>query len=125
MTSHISSRPNGKKPKSSPEARKLIRAVLKQCGGNQREAARRLRLPNQAQLRKMLNGTIRDTPAMHAALMRARKRAERAWAMERPAPPKPVVCVEQVREALRRIRYKIDALDYLLKGEDSDEAKGL
>lgn len=78
-------RTGGKTPqilKSSPEARKLIKATLKKCKGNQHEAARRLRLANQSQLRKMLNGTLRDTPAMRAALKRADARARRAWLME-------------------------------------------
>src|SRR5258707_12707571 len=70
--------------KSSLVARRLIRATLKRCkNGSQHEAARRLRLPNQAQLRKMLRGEIRDTPAMKAALARADMRAARAWAFEK------------------------------------------
>lgn len=66
--------------KSSAAARRLIRAALKRHG-SQRAAARALGLPNQAQLSKMLAGTIRDTPAMRAALARADARAKRAWAM--------------------------------------------
>lgn len=97
--------------------------MLKQCKGNQHAAARRLQLPNQAQLRKMLNGDMRDTPAMRAALMRAKKRADRAWAMER-EDMKPVVCADQVRAELRVIINKAEALIYLLKGDDSTEARG-
>lgn len=66
--------------KSSREARRLIRAVVKQAG-SQRKGARVLRLPTQAQLVRMLHGQIRDTPAMKAALERANRRAQRAWAM--------------------------------------------
>jgi len=123
MKSHINTRATPKTPKSSPEARRLIRSVLKQAKGNQSEAARRLRLPNQGQLYKMLNGLMKDTPAMKAALMRAKKRAERAWAMER-EDVKPVVCADQVRAELRNIAHKIEALEYLLKGDDSTEASG-
>jgi hypothetical protein len=97
--------------------------MLRQSKGNQSEAARRLRLPNQAQLIQMLNGTLHDTPAIKAALMRAKKRAERAWAMER-EDVKPVLCADQVRAELRAIVRKIEALEYLLKGDDSTEARG-
>jgi hypothetical protein len=78
MKSHITSHQDGKGRKSSQKARRLIEAVVKQCGGNEREAARRLQLPNHAQLRKMRRGQIGDTPAMRAALLRAEERARRA-----------------------------------------------
>jgi hypothetical protein len=65
--------------KSSREARRLIRAAVKQVH-SQRGAARLLRLTTQAQLVKMLHGQIRDTPAMKAALARANLRAKKAWA---------------------------------------------
>lgn len=69
-----------KKLKSSPAARKLIRAALRRTKGNQSAAARLLRLPNQSQLWKMLHGAMKDTPAMQAALKRAEQRSKRAWA---------------------------------------------
>lgn len=64
--------------KSSPEARRLIRAALRR-GKTLREAARLLGLPNHAQMAAMLSGRLRDTPAMRAELMRAKQRADRAW----------------------------------------------
>lgn len=73
-------RSNRKKMKSSLAARRLIRAAVKHTG-SQRKAARWLGLPTQAQLVKMLHGQLRDTPAMRAALKRADRRAQRAWAM--------------------------------------------
>ncbi len=74
---------NRRSPKSSLRARRLIRATLRHCQNNQHAAARALRLPNQAQLRRMLRGEIPDTPAMQAALVRADARAARAWSLEK------------------------------------------
>jgi hypothetical protein len=75
------------KLKSTPAARRLIRAALKRCGNSQRAAARLLRLPNAAQLNKMMRGLIGDTPSMKAALRRADDRARRAWRMIPADPP--------------------------------------
>src|SRR3972149_1466653 len=69
--------PRPRKQKTSLAARRLIRSALR--GRTQRQAARLLHLPNQAQLRRMLTGEIADTPAMRAALARARARAPRAF----------------------------------------------
>lgn len=71
------------RPKSSEKARRLIRATLRRCKNNQSAAARALRLPNQGQLRKMLLGTLKDTPEMKAAIVRANVRAKRAWSFEK------------------------------------------
>jgi hypothetical protein len=65
-------------PKSSPEARRLIRAALRRHK-TQARAARALGLPSQAQLSRMLSGDLADTPEMKAALKRADARAARAW----------------------------------------------
>lgn len=72
--------------KSSKEARKLINAALKKsCDYTEdgkpsvREAARILHLPNHAQLIKMKNGLIKDTPAMKIEIARADERARKAW----------------------------------------------
>lgn len=74
--------------KSSPEARKLIKAALRESRKytknkkpSARIAARLLRLPNHGQLMKMKDGLIRDTPAMEAAKQRAANRANRAYYM--------------------------------------------
>src|SRR3990172_9354119 len=69
--------PRPRKQKTSLAARRLIRSALR--GRTQRQAARLLHLPNQAQLRRMLTGEIADTPAMRAALDRAQARAQRAF----------------------------------------------
>jgi hypothetical protein len=68
-----------KRLKSSLTARKLIRVALERHHNNQSAAARALRLPNQAQLYRILHGLIRDTPAMRAAIARAKERARRAY----------------------------------------------
>src|SRR3989304_5055575 len=67
-----------KRLKSSRRARELIRCALARYG-SQRKAARALGLTNQAQLHRMLHGLIRDTPAMKAAIVRAKERARRAY----------------------------------------------
>jgi hypothetical protein len=103
----------------------LIRAVLRRTGGNQSKAARLLRLPNQAQLRKMMLGEIGDTPAMRAALLRAKKRAARAWSLEREAAQQPALCLDQVRAELRSIVRRLEAIQHLLQGHDSTEATGM
>lgn len=72
-----------KTPKSTPEARRLIRAAMKKFK-SERAAARALGLPNQAQLNKMRRGLIGDTPAMKIALKRAEERARRAWKFQLP-----------------------------------------
>lgn len=68
-----------KRLKSSVTARRLIRVALEKRHGNQSAAARALGLPNQAQLYRMLHGLIKDTPAMKAAIARAKERAWRAY----------------------------------------------
>lgn len=100
--------------KSSLAARRLIRATLKRCPrGSQHEAARRLRLPNQAQLRKMLHGEIRDTPAMKAALARADARAARAWAFEK-ADERQAVDALLVLESVVRLERELAMLKALV-----------
>ncbi len=70
--------------KSTPEARRLIRAVMRRRATRTvRSAAHALRLANHMQLVRMRDGSIRDTPEMKAALARADARAKRAWAGER------------------------------------------
>lgn len=114
-----------KTPKSSEAARRLIRAALARTNGNQRQAALLLRLPNHAQMRKMLAGTIRDTPAMRAALARADARAKRAWALiPPPSPTAPPVDRQLVLTGLGEVKRKLDALAYVVKGDDSQEAHG-
>jgi len=67
---------NGKM-RSSPQARRLIRAYVKKYK-SQHKAAKRLNM-TQAQLNGMLSGRLRDNAAMQVALSRADERARRAW----------------------------------------------
>ena len=75
-----------KHPKSSTAARRLIRSALRRCG-SERAAARALGLSNNVVLHKMLIGTLKDTPAMQAALRRADRRAHLAWSFRREINP--------------------------------------
>ena len=115
MARHIvrpRSRKNGSGPKSSPEARSLIQAVIGRKPNQRplREAARLLQLPNHAQMIKMLSGKMKDTPAMKAALRRADKRAERAWRNVNAAPQQHVdeaaltVVVEELECILKYLK---------------------
>lgn len=65
------------KMRSSPEARRLIRAYIK-CYKTQHQAAKALHM-TQAQLHGLLSGRLKDTPAIKIALDRADARAKRAW----------------------------------------------
>ncbi len=69
-----------KNPKSSAAARRLIEAYVK-VHKTERTAAKKLGLKNHAQLGRMRRGEMRDTPEMKAALIKADKRAKRAWAL--------------------------------------------
>jgi|SRR3989304_573079 len=74
-----------KRRKISRAARDLMRAALKRHKGNQSRAARALGLPNSAQFFRMWHGIIVETPAMKAAVIRARERARAAFLFVRPA----------------------------------------
>lgn len=76
LTPLVKKAKNGKM-RSSPEARRLIRAYVTRYG-SQHKAAQHLHM-TQAQLNGMLTGRLRDTPAMKIALDRADARAKRAW----------------------------------------------
>lgn len=65
------------KMRSSPEARRLIRAYIKHYK-TQRQAANALHM-TQAQLCGLLNGRLKDTSAIKVALDRADARARKAW----------------------------------------------
>jgi len=92
--------PKTRKPAlSSTEARKLIASAVKRYK-SEVKAARALGLPNQAQLSKMRRGLIRDTPAMKAALVRARSRARRAFLLVPPPKVDQVVDPSQLKVVL-------------------------
>ena len=93
----------------SPEARKLILATLKKCKGSESAAARVLRLPVRSQLGRMLRGEMRETPAMKAAVIRAKARAadaaRKAFVMDRSDCG--LVEIEQLRKKLDEILVEI------------------
>lgn len=113
MAKSINAPKRGKRLKSSLAARRLIRAALERHHDNQSAAARALGLPNQAQLYRMLHGLIHDTPAMQAAIVRAKERARRAYHF---IPPErgdngPVIDRSELRvivEQLRRLLARVD-----------------
>ncbi len=102
-------RPN---PKSSPEARRLIRAALRRHK-TQARAQRALGLPSQAQLSRMLSGALADTPAMKAALARANARARRAWAFAKDD-EQPAVDGALVLESVERLERELAVLKALV-----------
>lgn len=63
--------------RSSAEARRLIRAYIKDYG-SEHKAAKALHM-TQAQLNGLKSGRLKDTPAIKVALDRADARAKRAW----------------------------------------------
>lgn len=111
---HIKHRPKVKRGTRpiSPEARRLIRIALRRCKGSQRGAARLLGLANNLQLMRMLRGEMAETPAMHAAVIRARERARRAFAWQRPQVPQ--VDLDRMRELLKDTRWLIEVLEHML-----------
>ncbi len=107
-----------KRPKSSLAARKLIRAALKRHG-TLRAAAKALRLPTHGQLQKMLSGEIRDTPAMKAALARARARARRAFYLVREE-GSAHGDVAHVCQVIHQVRDQLATLEALVKCSQPD-----
>lgn len=111
--SHIKRPARARKPKSSERARRLIECAVRRHG-SERAAARALDLPNQAQLNKLRRGLIRDTPAMKAALLRADKRAERAWRMVAAPRQTTEIDPEAVKQTIRDLYLKIATLAALI-----------
>ena len=101
-------------PKSSVAARRLIKAALKRHKDNQRASARALRLPNHAQMMRMLRGEIGDTPAMRAAIERAETRAKRAYYLVHESDA-PTVDVELLCQAVERVERELNTLKELLR----------
>lgn|SRR5512139_2068950 len=101
------------KLKSSPEARRLIRAYIKYYG-SERRAAAALHM-TQAQLNGIKSGRLKDTPAMRIALDRADARAKRAWLKEDNDQCTVIDAPATLRAALRALRQAETMIDLLLK----------
>lgn len=101
----------------SAECRKLILRTVKRCG-SKRQAAKVLRLPNHAQLERMLEGKIGETPAMKAALLRARARAERAFYLERDCVAADPMKLEQARKLIKELRWVLEVLSNAIGSDE-------
>lgn len=88
--------------RSSPEARRLIKAYIKRYGC-EREAAKHLHM-TQGQLSGIKHGRLHDTEAMKIAIRRADSRARRAWLMvDRDDPRHMIDDHETLRAAARAL----------------------
>lgn len=103
-----------KAPISSPAARRLCKAALKRHG-SLRKAAKALGLKSYGQLYQIMNGRMRDTAEMKAALRRADRRAKRAWELIRDESPEPRLDVEAVRGAIQSAEHALKLARELLK----------
>lgn len=101
------------KMKSSPEARRIIRAYLKRYS-NEREAAKRLHM-TQGQLNKLKRGTLRDTNAIKIAIDRANSRAKRAWLRIDEDAPRWIDSPATLRAARRAIDQAVKMIDDILR----------
>lgn len=107
--------------KSSPEARRLIRAALRRHK-TYRGVSRALGLANHMQAVRMLKGVIRDTPEMKAAIVRANARAKRAWSF---AKLDPANCVDpaHLKNVINDLSRLVETLRALTpkEGEHTNE----
>lgn len=106
----------GSKMRSSPEARRLIRAYIKHYG-TQREAARRLNM-TQGQLNGLLIGRLKDTTAIKVALARADARAKKAWLKVNDNHCTVIDAPATLRAALRALEQAQTMIAMLLKVSD-------
>lgn len=106
---------NGKM-RSSPEARKLIKAYIKHYGC-ERKAAERLHMTH-GQLNGIKTGRLKDTEAMKIALKRADSRARRAWAMVDKEDTRHMIDDKETLKATRRVlKQALYMVDVLIDGE--------
>jgi DNA-binding transcriptional regulator YdaS (Cro superfamily) len=112
LTPPSKSAKNGKM-RSSPEARRLIRAYVKHYG-SQHQAAKKLGM-TQAQLNGLLTGRLRDTPAMRVAIDRADARAKRAWLKVNGDNCHVIDAPATLRAAARALQQAQVMIDMLLK----------
>ena len=62
---------------------------------------------------RMLRGEMRETPAMRAAVLRAKARSARAFRFLRPEPAP--VDIDAVRRLVAEMRRQLDVLEYFVK----------
>jgi len=110
-----------KKPKSSNAARKLIRSAYRHHKSI-RGAARAIGLDNPMQLIRMMEGTMKDTPAMRAAIRRADHRARLAWSFKHEENHKGHVDAEVVAQLWREFKSITRRFESLMKECDNTEA---
>ena len=102
--------------KSSPEARRLIKAYIKRYG-NEREAAKHLHMTH-GQLNGLKSGRLKDTTAIKIALRRADSRARRAWLMIDRDEPRTMINDQATLKAIKRNHDQNTVmLDVLIKSE--------
>jgi hypothetical protein len=111
MKTGTKSRRAPKKPISA-EARKLILGTVRRCK-SQRLAAKLLGLKNHMHLIRMLSGEMSETPQMHAAVLRARERARRAFIMQK---PEPIKCdMEKIKSSIDDLKWVVEVLESYVK----------
>lgn len=102
--------------KSSPQARRLIRAYIK-FYGNERAAAKHLHM-TQGQLNGLKSGRLKDTNAIKCALKRADSRAARAWLRIDRDEPRTMINDQATLKAIKRIaEQQVAMLNVLIKNE--------
>jgi hypothetical protein len=102
--------------KSSTEARRLIRARIKQYG-SERAAAKALHM-TQAQLNGMKSGRLKDNIAMKIALDRADARAKRAWLGKEHEPCTIIDAPATLRAASRALQQAQAMIEALRKASE-------
>lgn len=102
------------KMRSSPQARRLIRAYVARYG-TEREAAKMLHI-TQAALNGMKSGRLRDTPQMKVAIDCADRRAARAWSKIDQENRRSIDAVATLRAAQRALQQASTMVDAILKG---------
>lgn len=99
--------------RSSPEARRLIRAYIKYYG-SERKAAQALHM-TQAQLNGLKSGRLKDTTAIKIALDRADARSKRAWLKVDHETNHVIDAPATLRAAARALEQAQTMIDILIK----------
>lgn len=107
------------KPKSSPDARRLLEAVYQQ-EGSWPKVARRLGLGSPAAAWMMHRGRMGDTPEMKVVLKYARRRSRLAFAGIR-LPKQPIdMRAELIKQATGEVRRALSILNSLMEEPSND-----